>query len=100
MVFIFCLASPLPRGVPGEGPDCHVLKEIVGFGPIPARILGFLSFILALSTARLLVAISGGSSSTVAAPLARRRNQGSRSCCCAAIDQACAAVRAPHAYTG
>ena len=27
-------------GGPGEGPDCHLPKEIVGFGPIPARILG------------------------------------------------------------
>jgi hypothetical protein len=43
---------PLPRGVPGEGPDCHFPKEIVGFGPIPARIRGFLIFIVALSTAR------------------------------------------------
>ena len=38
----------LGQGVPGEGPDCHVPKEIVGFGPIPARILGFLILILAL----------------------------------------------------
>ncbi len=52
IIFTFCLGPPLPRGVPGEGPDCHFPKEIVGFGPIPARILGFLIFILALSTAR------------------------------------------------
>ncbi len=52
MFFNFCLGPPLPRGVPEEGPDCHFPKEIVGFGPIPARILGFLIFILALSTAR------------------------------------------------
>jgi hypothetical protein len=37
MIFNF----PLAPGVPGEGPDCHFPKEIVGFGPIPARILGF-----------------------------------------------------------
>ena len=52
MILIFVLAPPLPRGVPGEGPDCHVLKDIVDCGPIPARILTFLVFILALSTAR------------------------------------------------
>ncbi len=46
--FIFFSWPPLP----GEGPDCHVPKEIVGFGPIPARIRGFLISILALSTAR------------------------------------------------
>ncbi len=28
----------LPRGVPGEGPDCHDPADIIGFGPIPARI--------------------------------------------------------------
>ncbi len=51
--FLFFVFPPhLPRGVPGEGPDCHVPKEIVGFGPIPARIRGFLIFILALITAR------------------------------------------------
>ncbi len=33
-VFNFCSWPPLPRGVPGEGPDCHFLKEIVGVGPI------------------------------------------------------------------
>ncbi len=42
----------MARGVPGEGPDCRFPKEIIGFGPIPARILKFLIFILALSTAR------------------------------------------------
>ncbi len=51
--FNFVLGPPLPRGVLGEGADCHSPKEIVGFGPIPARIQGFLIFILALSTARL-----------------------------------------------
>ncbi len=40
-IFIFALGPPLPRGVPGEGPDCHFPKEIVGVGPIPARIRGF-----------------------------------------------------------
>jgi hypothetical protein len=34
-------------------PDYHFLKEIVGVGPIPARIRGFFIFNLALSTARL-----------------------------------------------
>ncbi len=48
IIFNFVLGPPLPRGVPGEGPDCHFPKEIVGLGPIPARILGFLIFILAL----------------------------------------------------
>ncbi len=48
MICVFFLGP----GVPGEGPDCHVLKEIVGLGPTPARILGFLIFVLALSTAR------------------------------------------------
>ncbi len=52
MILNFVLGPPLPRGVPGEGPDCHCLKEIVGFGPIPARIRGFVILILALSTAR------------------------------------------------
>ena len=51
IIYNFVLGPPLPRGVPGEGPDCHFPKEIVGFGPIPARILGFSIFILALSTA-------------------------------------------------
>jgi hypothetical protein len=49
IILIFFLA---PRGVPGEGQDYHFPKEIVGFGPIPARIRGFVIFILALSTAR------------------------------------------------
>ena len=54
MVFIFFLGPPSPGGVPGEGLDCHFPKAIVGFGPIPARILEFLIFILALSTDRIL----------------------------------------------
>jgi hypothetical protein len=37
--YYLCL-SPLPPAGPGEGPDCHFLKEISGFGPIPARIRG------------------------------------------------------------
>ena len=49
--FLICFLATLPRGVPGEGRDYHFPKEIGGFGPIPARILGFLIFILALSTA-------------------------------------------------
>ena len=57
-IFNFVLGPPLPRGVPGEGPDCHFQKEIVGVGPIPARILGFLVFILALSAAGM-IALSG-----------------------------------------
>ncbi len=46
MIFIFV---PWPGGVPGEGTDCHFPKGIIGFGPIPARFLKFLVFILALS---------------------------------------------------
>ncbi len=38
----------LAREVPGEGPDCHFSKAIVGFEPIPARILGFLIFYFGL----------------------------------------------------
>ncbi len=52
MILFFSLA-PLPRGVPGEGLERHCLKDIVGFGPIPARIRGFKILILALSTASL-----------------------------------------------
>ena len=38
IIFIFDLA-PLPASPegPGGGTDCHVPKEIVGFGLIPAR---------------------------------------------------------------
>jgi hypothetical protein len=36
--FFLFLAPPLPRGVPGDGQDCHFPKDIAGFGPIPARI--------------------------------------------------------------
>ncbi len=32
------LIFSLALWVPGEGQDCHFLKKIVGFGPIPARI--------------------------------------------------------------
>ena len=52
MIFNFILGPPLPLGIPGEGPDCHYPKAIVGFGPIPARIRKLLIFILALSTPR------------------------------------------------
>ncbi len=45
-VFIVVLAPP--RGVPGEGPDCHCPKGIVGFGADSGPNPGFLSFILAL----------------------------------------------------
>ncbi len=38
-LFILFL-SPLALGGPGDGPDCHFPKEIVGVGPIPARIRG------------------------------------------------------------
>ncbi len=37
-IFNFGLGNPLPRGVPGQGPDCHFPKEIGGFadsGPDP-----------------------------------------------------------------
>ncbi len=37
-LFILFL-SALPPGGPGEGPDCHSPSEIVGFGPIQARIM-------------------------------------------------------------
>jgi hypothetical protein len=47
------LILSLARGVPGDGPDCHFPKAIVGFGPIPARIRIFLIFILPLSSARM-----------------------------------------------
>jgi hypothetical protein len=36
-LFILFL-SPLSPGGPEEGPDCHLSREIGGFGPIPARI--------------------------------------------------------------
>ncbi len=52
-IFIFDFGSP-SHGGPGEGPDCHSLREIKGFGPILARIPGliiFLILILALSAA-------------------------------------------------
>ncbi len=49
------LIFPLARGVPGKGPDCNFPEGIVGFGPIPARIRGFLIFILAVSTARFML---------------------------------------------
>ncbi len=52
-ILYFFSWPPLPRGVPGEGPECHFPKEIIGFGPIPARILKFRIFILALSSARM-----------------------------------------------
>ncbi len=52
--FLLCCSwLPLPQGVPGEGPDCHFLKEVEGLGQIPARIRGetlLLIFISALST--------------------------------------------------
>ncbi len=41
----------LGPGVPGKGPDFHFPKEIIGLGPIPARIRGFFICTLALSTA-------------------------------------------------
>ncbi len=59
MIFDFYSCPPLPRGVPGEGPDCHSPQEIGGFGPIPARIRGailFLILILALCAAGILFA--------------------------------------------
>jgi hypothetical protein len=39
-VFDFYLGSPSPRGVPGEGPDCHLPEESKVFGPIPALMQG------------------------------------------------------------
>ncbi len=58
VIFIFVIPPPPPGG-PGEGPDCNFPKEIVGFGPIPARIRGFVILMLALSTARTISARSG-----------------------------------------
>ncbi len=60
IIFNFVSWSPLPRGVPGEGPDCHFPKEIVGLGPIPAQIRGFLFLISAPSTAWIKTAVGGG----------------------------------------
>ncbi len=69
------LFSPLPPGGPGEGPDCHLPKEM---GQIPARIRGgslFLIFILALIAAGLRAKVSlhltslGGGSSRPNGPL-------------------------------
>jgi hypothetical protein len=61
IIFIFVSWPPLLRGVPGDGPDCHVPTEIVGVGPIPARIRGFFVLILAArsSLPRLLNALGG-----------------------------------------
>jgi hypothetical protein len=39
------LSVQLSRGVPGEGPDDHVLSKINGSGPVPARIWGIISLI-------------------------------------------------------
>ncbi len=53
-IFNFVLGPPYPRWFPGEGSVCHFLEEIVGFGPIPARIPGVMDFyfcILALRAA-------------------------------------------------
>ncbi len=38
--FLILYLAPLPRGVPGEGPECHILQELGSLGPIPARIRG------------------------------------------------------------
>ena len=32
MVLNFVLGPPLPRGVPGEGPDCHFLRKSIVVG--------------------------------------------------------------------
>ncbi len=42
-VFNLFLAH-LPRGVPEEGPDCHFPWQIVGLGPMSARIRGAVYF--------------------------------------------------------
>ncbi len=39
------ILGPIPRGLPGEGPDCQFPQEIMGFGPIPARIRGVRCFL-------------------------------------------------------
>ena len=53
-IFSFLLGLPLPRGVPGEGPDCQSQGD-QGFGadsgPDPGGYI-FLISIVALSTAR------------------------------------------------
>ncbi len=54
-IFNFDLGPPSP-GVPGEGPDCHLSKEIGGFGQHPG---GLFSCILVLSTARSSVGQAG-----------------------------------------
>ena len=41
-IFVFVVAPPLPRGFPGEGPDCHFLEGTGDVWPIPARIRGVL----------------------------------------------------------
>ena len=70
----FILFLSPPRGCPGEGPDCHFPKEIVGFGPIPARIRGephLVIFILALSAAGINVAVLWEVSRKAALPQVR-----------------------------
>jgi hypothetical protein len=46
-VFDFVLVSPPPWS-PGEGMDCHLPKEIEGFGPIAARIRGYTYLLFSL----------------------------------------------------
>ncbi len=36
--FVNMFLVPLARGVPGEGPDSNLPREIKGFGPLPAWI--------------------------------------------------------------
>ncbi len=43
-IFNFVLGPPAPRGVPGEGPDYHLLQEVGRFGSIPARIREVMGF--------------------------------------------------------
>ncbi len=53
MIFIFFLGPPSPGGSRGRVRSGIFPKEIVGFGPIPARIRRLLILIVALSTARI-----------------------------------------------
>ncbi len=40
-LFFILILFPLPRGVPGEGPNCHFLFKVGGFGPDPGGLIYF-----------------------------------------------------------
>ena len=44
MILNFVLGPPLPRGVPGEGPDYNFPKEIDGFLPDSGGLIYIFSF--------------------------------------------------------